>query len=165
MGGWGNACVIMTTDEASSQKMALNRFFSSFAEKASSLAGTPLVFVSAIGFILVCTITGPVFHYSHAWQMVISETPTIFTFLLVLLIQISQNRETRALQLKLNELIRATAGAHTVMLNLEKLTETELKIMGGDYELLAEEARKRLSRGQTDQHVPEVILTQTPRQD
>jgi low affinity Fe/Cu permease len=150
----------MTHGEDDKHKISLDRFFSSFAEKAASLAGSPLAFVFAIVFVLACAITGPLVGYSHEWQMVMSEAPAIFTFLLVFLIQSSQNRETRALQLKLNELIRATKGAHTMMLNLEKLTEAELKIMCGEYELLAEEARKRLSRGQTDQHVPEISLSQ-----
>jgi len=150
----------MGSSEAGSKKKALDRFFSSFAEKAASLAGTPLAFVGAIGFVLAWAAVGPIFAYSPGWKMVMGEAPAIITFLLVFLIQNSQNRETRALQLKLNELIRATKGAHTMMLNLEKLTEAELKIMCGEYELLAQEARKRLSRGQTDQHVPEILLSQ-----
>ena len=150
----------MARSENGHKKIDMDRFFSTFAEKAASLAGTPLAFMFAILFVLACAITGPLVHYSHDWQMVMNEAPALFTFLLVFLIQSSQNRETRALQLKLNELIRATKGAHTMMLNLEKLTEAELKIMCGEYELLAEEARKRLSRGQTDQHVPEISLSQ-----
>jgi len=150
----------MTAHEAVSKKQAWDRFFSSFAEKASSLTGTPLAFFLAVGFVLAWAITGPIFHSSPEWQMIMQGTPALITFLLVFLIQNSQNRETRALQLKLNELIRATEGAHTMMMNLEKLTETELKIMSGEYDLLAQEAHKRMARGQTDQGVPGISLTQ-----
>lgn len=139
---------------------ALDRLFTSFSEKAACLAGSPFAFVIALVFVIAFTITGPVFDYSEKWHVIINQTPAMITFLLVFLIQSSQNRETRALQLKLNELIRATEGAHTMMLNLEKLTETELKIMGGEYEILAEEARNRLSRGQTDQGVHDIVLSQ-----
>jgi low affinity Fe/Cu permease len=150
----------MTTHEEDSKKKAMDRFFSSFAESASSLAATPVAFVIAIGFVLAWAITGPIFKYSSEWQMIMQGTPAILTFLLVFLIQNSQNRETRALQLKLNELIRVTKGAHTMMLNLEKLSETELKIMSGEYDLLAQEAHKRMARGESDQHVPGISLTQ-----
>jgi len=136
----------------------MDKFFSSFAEKASFLAGTPLAFICAISFVGIWAITGPLSGYSPGWQMAIGSLPSIITFLLVFLIQNSQNRETRALQLKLNELIRATRGAHTMMVNLEKLTEAELKIMCDEYEILAQEARRRLACGQTDQHVPEISL-------
>ena len=144
--------------EAHKKKIAQDRFFSSFAEKAASRAGTPLAFVGAITFVVTGLIMGPAFSYSSIWQTVMTGAPSVITFLLVFLIQNSQNRETRAVQLKLNELIRATHGAHTAMVNLEKLTENELKIIAAEYELLAGEARKKLSRGQTDQGVPEISL-------
>ena len=149
----------MARNAACSKQKELDRFFSRFAEKAASLAGTPQAFIVALLFVLLCAVTGPILKYSHDWQMMMSETPAIITFLLVVLVQNSQNRETRALQIKLNELIRATEGAHTMMLNLEKLTEADLKIISSDYELLAEEARNRLLRGETDKGVHEVSLT------
>lgn len=149
----------MAKSDGESKQKAMHRLFSCFAEKAASLTGTPYAFALAIGFVIAWAIAGPILAYSPVWKMIMGEAPAIITFLLVFLIQCSQNRETRALQLKLNELIRATAGAHTMMLNLEKLTEAELKIISGDYELLAEEARKQTSRGQTDKGVPEILLT------
>lgn len=149
--------------EALDKKVALDRIFSSFAEKAASRAGTPLAFVVAISFVVTSLIMGPAFDYSSTWQMIMTGAPSVVTFLLVFLIQNSQNRETRAVQLKLNELIRATHGAHTAMVNLEKLTENELKIIAAEYELLAGEARKKLSRGQTDQGVPEISLPESAR--
>jgi low affinity Fe/Cu permease len=88
--------------------------------------------------------------------MAATIVPTIVTFLLVFLIQNSQNRETQAVQLKLNELIRATEGAHTTMVNLEKLTKEELMVLCDQYELLAEEARGGLRRGETDQGAPDM---------
>jgi len=150
----------MTNNEGGEKRKSLDKYFSSFAERASSLAGRPLAFVLAIVFVVAWSALGPFFHYSNGWAMVIGCVPTIITFFLVFLIQNSQNRETRAVQLKLNELIRATKGAHTIMVNLEKLTESELKVMCDEYELLAKEARERLARGQSDQHVPEISLAQ-----
>ena len=142
------------------KKEAIERFFCTFAEKAASYAGAPLAFITAISFVLAGLVMGPIFNFSSQWQFIMSATPSLVTFLLVFLIQNSQNRETRAVQLKLNELIRATHGAHTAMVNLEKLTEGELKIIADEYELLAGEARKKMERGQTDQGVPEILIPQ-----
>ena len=133
-----------------------HKIFGTFAEKAASKTGTPMAFILAFSFVIICAITGPVFHYSATWELVATIVPTITTFLLVFLIQNSQNRETLAVQLKLNELIRATEGAHTTMVNLEKLTQEELAVLCGQYELLAEGARRRLKRGETDQGAPDM---------
>jgi len=132
------------------------KLFGAFAEKAASRTGTPMAFIFALSFIIVCIVAGPLLHYSQKWEMVVTIVPTIITFLLVFLIQNSQNRETQAVQLKLNELIRATEGAHTTMVNLEKLTKEELMVLCGQYELLAEEARSSLKRGETDQGSPDM---------
>lgn len=134
------------------------RIFGAFAEKAASWTGTPLAFLLAMSFVILCAVTGPLFRYSPVWEMVVTIVPTVVTFLLVFLIQNSQNRETRAVQLKLNELIRATEGAHTTMVNLEKLTAEELAVICDQYELLAQEARSMLKRGETDQGVPDISL-------
>ena len=139
-----------------------HKVFGVFAEKAASRTGTPLAFIFALSFVIVCIVAGPLFHFSQEWEMVVTIVPTIITFLLVFLIQTSQNRETQAVQLKLNELIRATEGAHTTMVNLEKLTKEELMVLCGQYELLAEEARGSLKRGETDQGVSEIPLAETP---
>lgn len=135
-----------------------DKSFSSFAETAASMTGSPIAFVFAIIAILMWVISGPFFDYSSEWKMVIGVVPSIITFLLVFLIQNSQNRETRALQIKLNELIRATEGAHTTMLNLEKMTEQELQKVSEEYERLAQEARRRLAEGQSDQDVPDMPI-------
>jgi low affinity Fe/Cu permease len=135
-----------------------HKIFGTFSEKAASRTGAPLAFILALSFVIICAAAGPFFHYSSAWEMTATIVPTTITFLLVFLIQNSQNRETLAVQLKLNELIRATEGAHTTMVNLEKLTQEELVVLCGQYELLAEGARRRLKKGQTDQGVHEIPI-------
>jgi low affinity Fe/Cu permease len=101
-------------------------------------------------------VTGPLFHFSDTWQLVINTSTTIVTFLMVFLIQNTQNRDTEAMQLKLDELIRATRGAHLALLNLEKLTDRDIADIRADYEQLARDAREDLERGRADTGTPEV---------
>jgi low affinity Fe/Cu permease len=128
----------------------LNRVFVAWAERASSAAGSPVAFMLASSSVIVWAATGPMFDFSETWQIVINTATTIVTFLLVFLIQNSQNRETRALQLKLDELIRATSGAQNTMLNLEKLSDEELQTLCEQYEKLAQAARQEIERGKVD---------------
>ena len=114
--------------------------FTRIAEKASNAAGSPVAFIVAFLLVLVWAVTGPFFDYSETWQIVINTATTIITFLLVFLIQNSQNRETKAVQIKLDELIRATEGAHNTILHVEKLTDKELDVLSKNYEELAETA-------------------------
>ncbi len=114
--------------------------FTRVAERASWAAGTPLAFITAFLLVVVWAATGPLFDYSENWQIVINTATTIITFLLVFLIQNSQNRETKAVQIKLDELIRATEGAHNTILHVEKLTDKELDVLSKNYEALAEKA-------------------------
>lgn len=144
------------------QRTKYNKLFSAFAEKASFWMGTPLAFVLALSFVVLWAFAGPLLNYPSGWTEIINIVPAIVTFLIVFLIQNSQNRETRALQLKVNELIRATEGAHTVMVNLEKLTEEELLVLCQQYDLLANEARRRIKRGQTDQGAPDISVVEIP---
>ena len=130
--------------------------FTRFAETAAIAAGSPLAFMLAFFSLFVWAATGPLFGYSETWQIVINTVTTIITFLLVFLIQNSQNRETRAVQLKLDEIIRATEGAHNAMLRLEKLSDEELQAKCEEYETLAEEAQKRLRSGKGDQDTGDV---------
>ena len=121
--------------------MAQRNLFTRFANWASRFAGSPVCFVLAVAVVLAWVATGPVFGYSDTWQLVINTGTTIVTFLMVFLIQNSQNRDSRALQIKLDELIRATRGAHNRLLDLEELDERELKLLQSRYEALARRAR------------------------
>jgi low affinity Fe/Cu permease len=131
-------------------------WFTSFAKWTARAAGRPLAFALAAGVIIVWAVTGPVFGYSDTWQLVINTGTTIVTFLMVFLIQNTQNRDTEALQVKLDELIRVTKGAHTALLDLEELDETHLDRMRANYAKLAKKAREALERGGIDTDVPEI---------
>jgi low affinity Fe/Cu permease len=108
------------------------------------MTGHPATFGIALLVILVWALTGPVFHYSDTWQLVINTGTTIVTFLMVFLIQNSQNRDSAAMQIKLDELIRALKGARNELVDLEDLNERELEKMKAHYTHLAEKARARL---------------------
>ena len=131
-------------------------WFTQFAKTTARATGKPAAFVVAAGVILVWSITGPLFGYSDTWQLVINTSTTIVTFLMVFLIQNTQNRDSEAVQVKLDELIRATKGAHNALLNLEELEEKELDLIRAKYASLAERARAELGRGQADTDAPEV---------
>lgn len=109
----------------------------------------------AVSVILLWVVTGPLFHFSDTWQLVINTATTIITFLMVFLIQNTQNRDTEAIQVKLDELIRATKGAHNALLDLEELDEDSLESFRQKYEALAREAREQLARGVQDTDTPE----------
>lgn len=131
-------------------------FFSAFANKISHWCGSPVVFAMALGLIIVWGVSGPVFGFSDTWQLVINTSTTIITFLMVFIIQHTQNRDTLAVHLKLDELIRATEGAHNALLNLEKLDPTELEKICSHYTELADKARVALRAGKKDTNKPEV---------
>ena len=115
--------------------------FSHLAKMASRFTGRPASFGLALAVVLVWAITGPLFDFSNTWQLVINTGTTIVTFLMVFLIQNAQNRDTEAIQLKLDELIRATRGAHNALLDLEELEEAELDGFRSRYAALAKRAR------------------------
>jgi low affinity Fe/Cu permease len=119
-------------------------WFSDFARKAARAAGQPVVFALAGAVIVVWLITGPFFGFSDTWQLIVNTGTTIVTFLMVFLIQNTQNRDSEAMHIKLDELIRAIDGAHNALLNLENLGERELDRIRADYIRLAEEAREKL---------------------
>src|SRR5215510_6232017 len=131
-------------------------WFTRFAKFTARWSGRPITFVLAVIVIIVWAITGPIFGFSDTWQLIINTGTTIITFLMVFLIQNTQNRDSEAIQVKLDELIRATKGAHTVLLDLEELEEEELNRIHGDYEKLAERARTDLRKGIGDTGSPEV---------
>ncbi len=130
-------------------------WYSRFAKAASHFCGRPRVFAIAVGIILVWIITGPLFDFSDTWQLVINTGTTIITFLMVFLIQNTQNRDTEAIQVKLDELIRATKGAHNALLDLEELEEENLDAFRAKYRALANAARAELDRGLNDTGTPE----------
>lgn len=119
-------------------------WFTRTAKWASRAAGRPITFMIALGIILVWAITGPIFKFSDTWQLVINTGTTIVTFLMVFLIQNTQNRDTEAMQIKMDELIRAVENAHNALLDLEELDDDELDLIREDYLELAKTARDGL---------------------
>ncbi len=132
-----------------------NHRFSRFSRWSSFVTGRPLAFNAAILIILVWVISGPIFGFSDTWQLIINTATTIVTFLMVFLIQHTQNKDTEAMQVKLDELIRSIDGAHNALLNLEELEEDELDLFRKRYLLLAEQARKNIEQGLPDTGTPE----------
>ena len=135
--------------------MAQNNAYANFAKKVAHICGKPRTFSLAVAVIGVWIVTGPLFAFSDTWQLVINTGTTIVTFLMVFLIQNTQNRDTEAIQLKLDELIRATHGAHNALLDLEELEEDNLDDFKRKYQALAQQARRQLDLGQIDTDTPE----------
>ncbi|MCZ8078696.1 MAG: low affinity iron permease family protein [Fuscovulum sp.] len=133
----------------------MSNFYGEWSKRVSRFAGRPVTFSLALGVIAVWIVTGPIFGFSDTWQLVINTGTTIVTFLMVFLIQNTQNRDTAAIQLKLDELIRATQGAHNALMDLEELEERQIEAFRARYEKLAAAARQRLERGETDTDTPE----------
>lgn len=130
--------------------MKTQNLYSKIAKAAAKFTGRPIVFNLAVLTIIIWIITGPLFHFSDTWQLVINTGTTIITFLMVFLIQNAQNRDTEAIQIKLDELIRATKGAHNMLLDLEELEEETLDEYRARYENLAREAREENKKGNDD---------------
>jgi low affinity Fe/Cu permease len=124
--------------------------FDRFAKGASRTTGHPATFAGAVLIILVWATLGPLFGFSNTWQLVINTGTTIITFLMVFLIQNTQNRDGAAVQLKLDELIRTIDGAHNAFLDLEELSEEDLARIRARFETLARESRENLKRGLRD---------------
>jgi len=136
---------------------AMGRFrFSEFSRRLAVWSGRPAVFIAAITAVVLWALSGPLFGFSDTWQLVINTSTTIITFLMVFLIQNTQNRDTEAIQLKLDELIRATQGAHNALLNLEHLEDAELERYRRHYAELARRARAKLRAGELDTDSPEI---------
>src|SRR5882724_339216 len=124
--------------------MTIGDSFARFAKATARQSGHPVTFALAVLVILVWAVTGPVFHFSDTWQLVINTGTTIVTFLMVFLIQNTQNRDSVAMQIKLDELLRALKGAATAMADLEDLTEAELDAFKQHYAELASAARAKM---------------------
>jgi len=132
-------------------------WFTRFSRATSRLVGRPPSFALAVAVIILWGVTGPIFHYSDTWQLVINTGTTVVTFLMVFLIQSSQNRDSEAVQVKLDELLRATAGAHNALLDLEELEQSELDEIRSNYTRLAALARRKLGSGGVDTDSPDLI--------
>ena len=130
--------------------------FSYLARKLAVLAGRPATFFAAVAAIVLLALAGPVFGYSDTWQLAVNTATTIITFLMVFIIQSTQNRDTEAIQLKLDELIRATQGAHNALLDLEHIDDEQFERYRTSYAKLAAAARRKLERGELDTDSPEV---------
>ncbi|MCI1186285.1 low affinity iron permease family protein [Hymenobacter sp. DH14] len=124
-------------------------FFGRMAESITRFSGSTAAFLAAAGIVLVWALTGPLFHYSETWQLVINTGTTIVTFLMVFLIQRAQNKDSLVLHLKLNELIAATQGASNRLINAQDFSEEEIRILHDFYCALAELAKKDNDLGKT----------------
>jgi low affinity Fe/Cu permease len=131
-------------------------FFDRFAKATSRFTGHPIAFAAAALVIVGWIVSGPIFGFSDTWQLVINTATTIVTFLMVFLIQNTQNRESAAIQLKLDELIRSSRGAHNGLLDLEELSESELDAFRERYVQMAEAAREEIRRGVSDEGTPQI---------
>jgi len=131
-------------------------YFSRLARWTAHAAGHPAAFVGSVAIIVLWACLGPYYRYSDTWQLVINTGTTIITFLMVFLVQNTQNRDSAAIQLKLDEIIRAMPGAHNALLDLEELTEHELNHIRLKYGGLAERARENRLRGLLDVDTPDV---------
>lgn len=123
-----------------------SRKFSKFAKVAATWTGRPVAFLIALAIVVIWAITGPIFKFNNTWQLVINTGTTIITFLMVFLIQNSQNRDTEALQIKIDELVRATEGASDELLDLEELEEDELEEHRQRFCRMAEKARGEMDK-------------------
>lgn len=132
---------------------ASKSWFTTFAQRASHYTGHPAAFIIAASAIVIWGISGPIFGFSDTWQLIINTSTTIITFLMVFIIQNTQNRDTGAIQIKLDELIRANARAKNALLDLEELDEKHLEQIRSDYERLAEEDREQ--SGESDEQARE----------
>jgi low affinity Fe/Cu permease len=138
----------------------ISHWFGQLAKWTAHFAGHTITFGVALALIVLWAVTGPIFGFSNTWQLVVNTATTIVTFLMVFLIQNTQNRDTGAIQTKLDELIRAVEGAHNALLDLEELDEADIERIRSEYRKLAAEARKKLAEGASDTEVRE--LNKTP---
>ena len=142
--------------ESAALRSRVNSYFTRLAKWSAWRSGRPGAFMLAVLVVLVWLVTGPIFNYSDTWQLVINTGTTIITFLMVFVIQNTQNRDSAAIQIKLDELIRAVEGAHNSMLNLEELEDEELETLRHRYISLAEKAKQAIERGKKDLGCPEL---------
>ena len=128
--------------------MKTKKVFTRAATAAANAAGRPVAFLLAAGIVIVWAVTGPIFKYSDTWQLVINTGTTIITFLMVFLIQNAQNRDTKALQIKIDEILFSLNAANNTLLDLEELEDDELEARRKEYCEVAERTREQ--QGETD---------------
>lgn len=138
--------------------MQQSSWFDRFSKLSARTAGRSATFTIACTSILAWIATGPLFNYSDTWQLAINTATTIITLLMVFLIQHTQNIDSQAVQIKLDELIRATKGAHNALLDLEEMTEKQLDEIRMKYEFLAKVAKRKLRTEEDDLGSPDVGL-------
>ena len=125
----------------------MDKFFTFCAARISTLAGQPIAFVLAVTLIIIWGATGPLFHYSDTWQLVVNTATTIVTFLMVFLIQNSQNRDAAAMQAKLDELLRAVDKAREQFIGIEHLTDQQIELVRAALERHAKELKEKQQNG------------------
>jgi low affinity Fe/Cu permease len=152
---WASATPALTKTTEPFMNM-ISHWFTQFAKWSARVSGRPMTFGLALLVIVVWAVTGPLFGFSDTWQLVINTSTTIITFLMVFLIQNTQNRDTGAIQVKLDELIRVIEGAHNALLDLEELEDRDIDRIRADYTNLAETARRELRKGRADGAVREI---------
>ena len=136
----------------------MRKFFNLFATKTSTAAGQPLTFIIALLVVIVWAVTGPLFHYSDTWQLVINTGTTIVTFLMVFLIQNSQNRDGAAMQAKLDELLRAVDKAREQFIGIEHLTDQQIELLRTALERHAQEVKEKQSKKKTTEDTVDRLL-------
>ncbi len=138
--------------------MKVKDLFVRISQRIAEAAGHPAVFIGAVSLIVLWGASGPIFGFSDTWQLIVNTSTTIITFLMVFLIQSTQNRDSEALHLKLDELIRATEGAHLALIDIEKLDEDEFQAFRRMYDTIAKNAKERLNHGGTDINCPDIKI-------
>lgn len=138
----------LASDAEKKNKSKASEWFSRFAQQTATITGKPLTFIAAVVIIIIWAITGPIFNYSDTWQLIINTSTTIVTFLMVFIIQNSQNRESLALQLKISELVLAASGARNSMADVEDMSEEELERLHDECRRRAETIHTSLTKRQ-----------------
>lgn len=135
----------------------INDAFSAFARRSSTVLGSAWAFAVAILIIVVWAVTGPTFHFSDTWQLIINTGTTIVTFLMVFLIQNTQNRDAKAVHLKLDELIRALKGARNKLVDLEKMSEDDLRELEKEFEAVHKKAARAAESAEKAESAAEAL--------
>lgn len=147
------------------EKRSFSKLFDKFAKIVTKATGSPVAFIISLLIVIVWGISGPIFHFSNTWQLVINTGTTIITFLMVFIIQQSQNKDTMALQLKLNELIASNRHASNRLIDIEDLTDKDLNILKDFYVQLSELAKKEKNLHKTHSLDEAVENTKDKRED